>query len=464
MSGLKRRLLGQYGIIIAVTVAVLEMIFLFTMHEYYYGTVEQVERQRVTLTASLYNRFAEGTGLADKGRSLIDNISANEGAEVQVIDWSGKVVISSRGFVPQELVKTSDFRAAMNGTIGTWVGRDPMTDERVLAVASPLQGGERTIGVLRYVVSVEEVDRAMAMTSTYSIVVGILVIGLSMLFSLPLAKSIINPAQDLTRAADRMAAGHYDVRAQLGSNDELGQLAEAFNHMADEIVQADKMKNDFIASISHELRTPLTSIKGWGETIAYSSLEDQDQTRQGLQIICQETERMIRLVEELLDFSRFRSGRVQLHKERAEANQLVKQAANQMAVRAKQKQVTLALDLDPGLGMISIDTDRLRQVLINLLDNALNFTPQHGAITVQTRCSDDKMVIRVMDTGDGISSDDLPNVTKKFYKGTSRQAGSGLGLSIVAEIVQLHGGELQVESELGQGTSATVLLPLAVSP
>ncbi len=463
MSGLRRRLLGHYGLIVAMTVVMLEVIFLLTVRQYYYGTVEHVLRQRVTLAASFYSRFAEGTWLADRGRSLIDNISADEEAEIQVVDWSGKVVVSSRGFAPEQPITSSDFQVAMSGSVGTWIGREPLTGERVLAVSSPLQGSQQSIGVLRYLASVEEIDRVVATIYTYSIALGLMVIGLSLVLSLPLAKSIIDPVQELTRAADQLANGQRDVRARSSSDDELGSLAEAFNHMADEIAEADKMKNDFISSISHELRTPLTSIKGWGETIASGDLDNHEETRQGLQIITQETDRMIRLVEELLDFSRIQSGRVQLDKVLTQINKLVGQAANQMTIRAAAQHVELVLDLDPGLGPTRADIDRLRQVLINLLDNALKFTSEHGTITVRTRARGDEVQIEVVDTGSGISSDDLPNVTKKFYKGASRKAGSGLGLSIVEEIVGLHGGSLRVESELGRGTTVTVTLPNGAS-
>ncbi len=459
MSGLRRRLLGHYGLIITVTVVVLEMVFLLTVRQYYYGTAEHLLRQRVTLAASFYGRFAEGQWLADRGRSLIDSVSASEEADVQVLDWSGRVVVSSRGFIPDQPIKTTDFRVAMGGDVGGWIGRDALTGERVLAVSSPLIGGQQTIGVLRYLVSVEEIDDVVTTISIYSLLIGALVIGLSLLLSLPLAKSIIDPVQELTHAADRLAEGQRDVRAQSSSDDELGHLAEAFNHMADEITAAEKMKNDFISSISHELRTPLTSIKGWSETIATGDLDDQRETRQGLQIITQETDRMIRLVEELLDFSRIQSGRVTLAKVPAPLNRLVEQAVGQMGIRAAAQQVDLVSDLDPDLGLVSVDIDRWQQVLINLLDNALKFTPEHGTITVQTRCCGDQVRIQVADNGAGISQEDLPSVTTKFYKGASRKAGSGLGLSIVDEIVRLHGGELLVESELGKCTTVTVTLP-----
>ncbi|MGE5654970.1 MAG: sensor histidine kinase [Bacillota bacterium] len=459
MSGLRRRLLRHYGLIITVTVVVMEMVFLLTVRQYYYGSAEHLLRQRVALAASFYGRFAEGQWLADRGRSLIDSVNASEEAEVQVLDWSGKVVVGSRGFTPDQPIQTADFRTAMRGDIGSWIGRDELTGERVLAVSSPLMAGQQTIGVLRYLVSVEEIDGVVRMISIYSLVVGMVVIGLSLLFSLPLVKGIIDPVKELTVAADRLAAGQRDVRAQSSSDDELGSLAEAFNHMADEIAEADKMKNDFISSISHELRTPLTSIKGWGETIASGDLDNHEETRQGLQIITQETDRMIRLVEELLDFSRIQSGRVQLYKVLTQINELVEQAANQMTIRASAQQVELMLDLDPGLGPMRVDIDRLRQVLINLLDNALKFTPEHGTIAVRTRASGHEVQIEVVDTGSGISKEDLPNVAKRFYKGASRKAGSGLGLSIVDEIVRLHGGYLRIESDRGRGTSVIVTLP-----
>ncbi|MHB8926576.1 MAG: HAMP domain-containing sensor histidine kinase [Bacillota bacterium] len=293
--------------------------------------------------------------------------------------------------------------------------------------------------------------------------------------------------EELTGVAAQLTGGHYEVRAVRRGDDEIGRLADTLNRMSAEIMKSDQVKKDFLSNISHELRTPPTAIKGWTETILAGPPSDRLETRQGLEVIAHETNRLIGLVEELLDFSRLQSGRVTLDLRPVDVGRLVGEVVRQFAARAREGGLELSTEVPgdvPAEGLRCLaDGDRLRQVLINLVDNAVKFTGPGGSVLVSVRPGRDVpavageptvadrstaadepigaggLTIAVSDTGCGISPDDLPRVTGKFYKADSKKPGSGLGLSIVHEIVRLHGGRLTVASELGQGTMATVWLP-----
>ncbi|MNZ93966.1 Alkaline phosphatase synthesis sensor protein PhoR [compost metagenome] len=271
----------------------------------------------------------------------------------------------------------------------------------------------------------------------------------------------MKPIRELTRAARYMAEGDWTRRANQRNNDEIGQLAETLNTMVMELSKREKLKNDFISSISHELRTPLTSIKGWSETLKESEpTEDDEEVKLGLSIISKETERLSGLVEDLLDFSKLSARMLELNTELLDFNGPVRETVKQLAVREEQTKVRLLADYAKGPIIVRGDANRLKQVLINLIDNAFKFTPAGGIVRVATGIQQNDALLTVSDTGCGIDAEDLPLVTDKFYKGNTGMGGSGLGLAICKEIIELHGGQLVVDSERGAGTIVTVRVPL----
>ncbi len=211
--------------------------------------------------------------------------------------------------------------------------------------------------------------------------------------------------------------------------------------------------------MSHELRTPLTSIKGWAITLKSQELRDEELLQDGLEIIEKESDRLAGMVEELLDFSRFVSGRITLDKETVDMKNLIEQVGKQLQPRAKERDLDFSYSYDSELPNIVADENRLKQVLINLLDNAFKFTSDGGQVNLACNLMEDGILIQVEDTGIGISQEDLPYIKDKFYKGKSSKSHSGLGLSICDEITKLHGGVMEIESELNKGTKISVFLP-----
>ncbi|MDD2585013.1 MAG: HAMP domain-containing sensor histidine kinase [Syntrophomonadaceae bacterium] len=460
MQGIKRRLVFNYGIILFLAVFVLELVFIISVRQYYYESIGQTVQGRATASAAFYNKYLAYDPLRDKARYIFENTSGEDKVMIEVIDLQGKVISSSSGVITGAKAITPDMKKAREGVTGRWTGRDKATGEKILAVSTPLKYDQRTIsGILRYSTSLGFADKQITRLALVALLLGFMVIALSLLLSIMLARSIINPVQELTKTAKKLAEGNYRVKAVKRNDDEIGELAETFNYMADEITKSDRVKNEFISSISHELRTPLTSIKGWSETILDGELEDKEEALQGLKIIVRETDRLTGLVEELLDFSKFEAGRVRLVTARVNINGLIEEVCQQFRLRAIKKDISIQTELCPELPEIHGDKNRLKQVLINVLDNALKFTPDGGVIRITSAGEIESVKMEVIDTGHGILAEDLPRVSEKFFQGNGAVAGSGLGLSICSEIIKLHNGQMQINSQLGAGTRVVVKLP-----
>lgn len=460
MRGIKSRMIVHFGLILLLIVLLLEGLFYWAVHTYYFGTATEALVTRTTTFTTFINKYTSGYSLKQKTRYILESISDDEYAKIEVLDLNGKLLLNSYGFQTGEQLNTPDVMEALVGKTGLYVGKTPQTRERVIAVSNSLTYGGEIVGVLRYSISAEPLYNAVNRIALYGAGVGAVVILLALTLSWIIAKRIVDPIEDLTKAAIQMAKGDFSVQAAKQFDDEVGTLADTFNYMAAEIGKNEKLKNDFISSVSHELRTPLTSIKGWGETLISGGLKDHEETTLGLEVISKETDRLIGLVEELLDFSKFQSGEMTLCEEKLDLRQVLDDLYVQFAVPAQEKQIELRLEL-PALPLTVMgDSNRLKQVFVNLLDNAIKFTPVHGTISLVASASDGRLITTVQDTGEGIDPDDLGRITGKFYKGRSKLSGSGLGLAISKDIVQLHKGSLTIHSVLGHGTTVTVDLPL----
>jgi signal transduction histidine kinase len=398
--------------------------------------------------------------LGDQSRYIFENEITEDFTRVEVIDLYGNLVIDSYGLPPGKKTPTPDIQAALKGSAETWMGIDPDTKERILALSQPLMQDSRMIGILRYTTSIKRVDEVLNKITGAAIGVGLAVVCLSLLVSWLMARRIVSPIGELTTVAKYMAGGDFSRKAEKRYDDEVGHLADTLNYMAEEIVRNEKLKNEFISSVSHELRTPLTSIKGWSETLLSGGLEEQEETKLGLGVITKETDRLIGLVEDLLDFSKLQSGGMGIRCEIVDINRLVEEIGEQFIASGNRHKLNIEVELGEGPLELTADRNRLKQVMVNLLDNAIKFTPEGGTIRLTTAREEEEVRIQVEDTGEGIQAENIKRVTEKFFKGTTRYPGSGLGLSICKEIVQLHKGRMGISSVFGQGTIVTIWLPL----
>ena len=382
--------------------------------------------------------------------------------ELQFISTSGKIVASSYGQWAGEAPKTADVAEAIaTREMADFQGRNPSTGERIMAVSSPMLyvNGE-VIGVLRYVTSLKNVDRQIAMAVGLAVLVGVLFIAFVLYSSRFFIRSILAPVSEITATAKRIAAGSYGAKIQKHLDDEIGELAETINDMSAKIAQSEKMQAEFISSVSHELRTPLTAITGWGETILSGDHIDPVETRRGMVIILREARRLTSMVEELLEFTRMQDGRFTLNMEDADLRAEFEDTVFMYGSRLQQEGIELEYEeSDEEIPEIPCDVSRMRQVFLNILDNAAKHGGEGKKITASIHHEGGQVVVRIRDFGPGIPEDELPHVKMKFYKGSSKARGNGIGLAVCEEIVTMHGGSLTLENAPGGGTLVTISLP-----
>ena len=331
-----------------------------------------------------------------------------------------------------------------------------------MAVSSPMiySNGE-VIGVLRYVTSMQKVDKQIGMAVCIALLLGIFVISFILYSSRFFIRSILDPVSEITVTAKRIAAGSYGSRIQKIQDDEIGELADTINEMSDKISQAEKMQTEFISRISHELRTPLTAITGWGETLLGSETMDPEETRRGMAIILREARRLTDMVEELLVFTRMQDGRFHLNVELGDIQSEFEDTVFMYGRRLSQDGVVLEyMENDELIPEIPCDTARMRQVFLNILDNAAKHGGEGKKITAEIHRQADQVVISIRDFGPGIPEDELPLVKQKFYKGSSKARGNGIGLAVCEEIVTMHGGVLTLSNAEGGGALVTISLPV----
>ncbi|WP_216624993.1 sensor histidine kinase [Paenibacillus foliorum] len=463
-AGMKRLVVSHYFLVVLLTLILVESVFIYSVRTYYYNTISNQLSNHAQVSASFYNKFHANLNvmLLDTQLADITDSFAHNNAELQVISTQGTILTSSSGFSVREQLFTKDVQAAAQGATSRWIGDNPGTLERIMAVSTPLQSNGQSIAVLRYITSLEAVDRVIRTLSGIALLIGLIILATVTLISIALANSIVKPLHHITTASSLMAKGRFDTRIDETYRYELGELAQTLNYMAEEIVKTDNLKNDFISSISHELRTPLTSIKGWSETILLGDLQDINVTKRGLKIISKETDRLVGLVEELLDFSRLEQKQLVLEVKQTNILELLNEVILQLTTKASIKNNSLRLiNNAPENSIIPGDENRLKQVFINLVDNAVKFAHPDTTIDVSLLVEREYYVIRVRDQGIGIPAEHINKVTGKFYQVNPGGGGTGLGLSICKEIINLHGGTLTLESiQEPQGTEVAVRLPI----
>ena len=465
-GGLRRRwLINTVGVIFALgMVCVLAVTAVFAT--YYQNNIVSDMRDRAQSTTEF---FAEYINQSYKEYyqsciSYAQTFEDRDRIELQFIDANGKIVASSYGQWTGTSPTTSEIPEAVSTrSIRPYVGKNPSTGERIIAVSSPMiySNGE-VIGVLRYVTSTRIMDRQIALVALFAFVCLLVILAVVFFSSNYYMRSILIPVAEITEKAKKIAGGSYGVQIQKQYDDEIGELADTINEMSAKISQNEKMQTEFISSLSLELRTPLTAINGWSETLLAGDDLDED-TRRGMKIISREAKRLTEMVVDLLDFTRIQDGRMTLTVEPTDIRAEFEDTVYMYGSRLSQDGIKLNyLDNDDDIPEIPCDPKRLRQVFLNILDNAAKHGGEGKRIDASMHFEAKQVVVRIRDYGPGIPEDEIPLVKKKFYKGSSKARGSGIGLAVSDEIVEMHGGTLTLENAEGGGTLVTVRLPAAL--
>ena len=464
-GGLRKRwLLNTAGVVFLLgVVCVLAVTASFAA--YYYSNMQSDMEDRAQTTTEFFANYLDQNynSFYQSCITYAQTFADRNILELQFINTQGDLVASSYGPWAGQAPKTPEIQDAVSkrGAI-PFVGKDPSTGERIMAVSCPMiySNGE-VIGVLRYVTSTRLADQQIIFVALICFMVLMMVLVVVLLSSRYYIRSIMIPVAEIIEKAKRIASGSYGVQIQTRYQDEIGELAQTINEMSTKIAQNEKMQADFISQLSHELRTPLTVINGWSETLLADENMDAE-TRQGLKIISSEAERLTEMVMDLLDFTRMQDGRMTLSVEPTDLRAVFEETVYMYGSRLKQEGIELNYEeCDEDIPEISCDPKRLRQVFLNILDNAAKHGGEGKRIDASISYEEDAVVVRIRDYGPGIPEDEIPLVKKKFYKGSSKARGTGIGLAVCDEIVEMHGGTLTLENAQGGGTLVTVRLPSA---
>ncbi len=459
-----RWLTGSLGIILVILVLI-EVVVILTVRMFYYSSVQQTLVSQANTVSTLLAKYAvdPSTDYQREVRSLIENFELRDRMELMAVNAYGGITTTSSGFPVAEKIAMPDFESALTASDGMGSFQGRIGEENVMAVSCIAPVNDESITAVRLVVSLARVDSLILSIITVAVVFGAAIIFFMVLSGSYFISSIVIPVGEIGKTARKIAQGDFATRLVSRNDDEIGDLCETINYMAEELGNSEKLKNEFISSVSHELRTPLTAIKGWGETIRDADSSDRETVQKGMQVIINETDRLAMMVEELLDFSRMQSGRFKLAIERIDLLAELEEAVLMYTEKARREGIALTYDEQQlEAAVVMADKNRLRQVFINIIDNAIKYSDAGGTVKVSVRQQNGHFVIAVADTGCGISPEDLPKIKKKFYKANLTRRGSGIGLAVADEIVAAFLGTLELSSVLGEGTTVTIRIPSAV--
>jgi two-component system, OmpR family, sensor histidine kinase BaeS len=294
----------------------------------------------------------------------------------------------------------------------------------------------------------------------------------ALLLFVGLITAMRRPLEALVAAAGRLAGGDRSARVEVGGVSEVATLGTAFNEMASELEleaserdQLDRMKDEFVLTASHELRSPLTSVQGFAELLMMERDSLTPRQVETVEIILDNCRHLVRLLNDLLDLARSDAGRLSIRPQPTELAPLVEDVVRTMRAQTDASDQVLTLQIDPNLPLVNVEVDRIRQILVNLVTNAHEYSPERASIQVAARVADNDVEISVTDNGPGIPPAQLEHIFERFVRGdaglTQRVGGTGLGLAISKSLVELHGGTIAADSVVGRGSTFTIALPIA---
>ncbi len=461
IRGIRRRwLLNSIGVL-ALIMVLLWATFAVSLWTYYSYTITADLSARAELAANTFKSYTRSE-YQIAAQNYISNFEDRSKLEVQFIDTTGAVLFSGYGLTAGTTPGTPDITDALEQrTPQVWPGRDPATKEPIMAASAPVIYQGTIVGVIRFVTSMSEVNRQFILG--VAVVTLIMALFMSMMYfsNLYFVRSLVEPLTSIVHTTRLIAGGSYGTQIEKKYDDEIGELIDAINDMSLKVKQSETTQSEFISSVSHELRTPLTAINGWAETIQSGEIRTPNEFHKGMEIIISEARRLTNMVEELLEFSRMQDGRFTLSVERLDLKSELEDAVYTYQEFFRKEGITLEYqECKDEMVLISGDPERLRQVFCNLLDNAAKHGGSGKRIDVSLDRDSTDAVLRIRDYGPGIPPEELPQVKMKFYKGSSKARGSGIGLAVCEEIVQRHEGILDVDNAPGGGCLVTVRLPI----
>ncbi len=461
---LKVRLFATYALVVAVTLTIAALGSGFLLRDYAGSlALKSLEDTARPISVQLVNLVRGEASLLEVVATLQEQADGN-GVHILFLDDAGAVIhqVIPDGAAALSIVPGSLPRDSSRVVRGQYA---PDEGRGLLYVVFPLARAPRGIvraEALALVIPAPGVGAAIGGLLRPFVLSGSVALLGSLLLAWWLSRSVSGPVAGVIKAADRIAGGDYAYRIGSSSGGEIGKLAESFDRMASEVEAARLKLRHFVADVSHELKSPLTTIQGFSQALADGTASDTATREKAVRIIGEEARRMRRQVDELLDLSRFQSGRMKMALEKIDLGEVLRHSCELFEPSAADKSVTIKLSVASGLWLMG-DAARLEQVIVNLLDNAVKNAPPFSEITLTAARRGEKLEASVADEGPGIHPEHLKSVFERFYQVTGVRTGVGLGLAISREIVLAHGGEICARSEPGAGACFTVSLP-ALNP
>ena len=467
----KRWILNTLSVIITIIVFIVVALILVVTY-LFQSSVQQSLNNTSNELSLVFSGFKSDSSndFSSGARDYVENFDKKEQMGVMVLNQNGAVKLTSTGFLNYENEQMTDFEEAKQSLDGYafWNGKLSSGEKAMSVTRIITNDNGAVVGGVCYIVSLEPVNNHIMLISVIIVAMGLVIIALVIIPGLMFIRSIVRPIRRLSEISAQIAQGDFSASEKIEHkyDDEIGDLCDAVSDMAKDLQTTEQMKNDFISRVSHELRTPLTAIKGWAETMQLSERGTLDRRTfdRGMGVIIKESSRLTSIVEELLDFGRIQSGRMVLINEKVDILAEFDETVYMLKERAIDEGIHLLYDEPEAIyPPVYGDRNRLRQVFLNILDNALKYTPKGGVVAAQVIYSkDDPDVIKIIvtDSGCGISAEDLPKVKDKFFKANQTVGGSGIGLAVADEIMNLHGGSLDIESGEGVGTTVTLTFPI----
>ncbi|MBO9128472.1 HAMP domain-containing sensor histidine kinase [Bacillus sp. 165] len=446
-------------VVVIITLALFHFVSLYSYEKLYVQNVEETLKKEGKRLVSEY----KGGPISDEFKKKVAWYNDISQAEILFVNNPRDLSACLPFDVHHEsLISEKDRQMLLDGNTVTKVGYEDRFKRNIMGVVIPVLDGKKLNGIIYSYIPLKNIRDIIYDAALLLAPVALFVIAVTVFIGKKIVVTITKPILQMERVSYKMSKGNFNERIAVTSNDEVGRLGMAFNDMAQALQKEDIQRKEFLANVSHELRTPLSYIKGYSEAILDGVVKLEQQTK-FIMLINKEAGRMQRLVHDLLDLAQLEGALFPIKKHPTVFAQLIEDVLEAYEPVSAEKSIMLQHELDPDI-IANIDEDRIQQVLHNLLDNAIRYTPEGGVISIMLKQVGGKCILRISDTGVGIPKEHLDKLGERFYrvdKARSRQSGgTGLGLAIVKQIVEVHEGTIEFMSEVGEGTVISIEFPV----
>lgn len=464
MKHIRTKLWSVMMLLIAIVLILLWLFQIVFLDQFYQNIkITVLEKQANSMISSIEAAGSLKQGITSAEiQSRLENFAYSNQLSVEIIDSSRNTLyesVDSNGMMGRGMMMNAGseiYDLALSGETARVMKSHPRFGTDYMLIGLPIRFASSTAGAMVINVVLAPVEDTVGILKQQLLFITLILIIVTAAISYFLSKSFTRPVVKLYQLAEHYSEGRFEARTKVDREDELGLLADRMNKMGEKLGQNEQLRKDLIANVSHELRTPLSLIRGYAETLRDVTGKDPEKREKQLGVIIDETERLSRIVEDILSLSQFQAGAVALDQKAFRPDQMIADVMKRYDTADIRREFITEIPVDPEM-LVYADRGRIEQVLYNLINNAIQHTEEDGRITVSVKDASGAVRIEVADDGKGIAEEELPNVFERFYQGNkkdrSKSGGTGLGLAIVKSILQMHQMPFGVWSKLGTGTT-----------